>query len=85
MRIPQTTNIKEEIAAQVEVSPLTLRTVEHSLRIKDKYHYSWWDSLILASALENFCSVLYSEDLQHGQVVEKSLKIVNPFIEQFFD
>jgi predicted nucleic acid-binding protein len=33
----------------------------------------------VASALENNCSILYTEDMQDGQVVEESLKIVNPF------
>jgi len=49
------------------------------LRKREKYKYSYWDSLILASALENSCSILYSEDMQHGQVIEDSLKIINPF------
>ncbi len=42
----------------------------------DKYRY---DSLIVVSALENNCSILYTEDLQDGQVIENALKIVNPF------
>jgi predicted nucleic acid-binding protein len=71
----------EEIATQVEVSHLSLRSVEYCLHIKDKYHYSWWDSLVLTSALESACSILYSEDLQHGQIIESVLKIVNPFVE----
>jgi predicted nucleic acid-binding protein len=33
-------------------------------------------------ALESNCSVLYTEDLQHGQVIEKKLKIINPFSEK---
>ena len=36
--------------------------------------------LIIASALENECEVLYSEDLQHGQVIDDKLRIVNPFV-----
>jgi len=51
------------------------------LLIKEKYHYSWWDSLILTSALENNCKIVYSEDMQHGQIIENTLKIVNPFLE----
>jgi predicted nucleic acid-binding protein len=38
-----------------------------------------WDSLIVASALESQCSILYTEDLQHGQVIDQVLTIVNPF------
>ncbi|MDR0516418.1 MAG: hypothetical protein LBH25_05165 [Fibromonadaceae bacterium] len=49
--------------------------------LKKKYHYSWWDSLVLASALENGCQTFYSEDMQHKQIIESSIKIINPFLE----
>jgi len=35
----------------------------------------------LASALENGCQIVYSEDMQHKQIIENSLKIINPFLE----
>jgi len=70
----------KEIIGQVNVISLDLETVENCLKIKEKYRFSWWDSLVLSSALESNCSILYSEDLQHGQTVENSLKIVNPFV-----
>ena len=38
-----------------------------------------WDSLIVSSALLADCNVLLSEDMQHGQVFNNQLKIVNPF------
>jgi predicted nucleic acid-binding protein len=50
-----------------------------ALDLRDQYQYSFYDSLILASALEFKCSVLYSEDMQHGQTISKKLKIVNPY------
>lgn len=53
-----------------------------SFKIAEQYKYSIWDSLIIASALESNCSALYTEDLQHGQVIEKKLKIINPFAEK---
>ena len=37
------------------------------------------DSLIVATALENGCTILYSEDMQHEQIIEKQIKIINPF------
>jgi predicted nucleic acid-binding protein len=49
-----------------------------ALRIGEKYRFSWYDSLIVAAALEAQCSLLYSEDLQHGQKIE-DLQIENPF------
>jgi predicted nucleic acid-binding protein len=54
-------------------------TTEKALDILDKYGYSYYDSLIIAAALEADCSVLYSEDMQNGQLIENSLKIINPF------
>jgi len=69
-----------EIIEQVKVMPLELETVKLCIFIKEKYFYSWWDSLVLASALENGCTILYSEDLQCNQIIENKLRIVNPFV-----
>jgi predicted nucleic acid-binding protein len=49
-----------------------------ALRIYAQYHFSWYDSLIVAAAQEARCSILYSEDMQHGQRVD-DLRIENPF------
>jgi predicted nucleic acid-binding protein len=48
-------------------------------RIRESYALSYWDSLIVAAALDAGCTKLYSEDMQHGQVLEQCLIIVNPF------
>ena len=48
------------------------------LDIQDRYHYSFYDSLIIAAALEAGCARLLSEDMQDGQRID-SLTIVNPF------
>lgn len=55
-------------------------TLKDALNIHFKYFYSYYDSLIIASALQNQCSILYSEDLHHNQNINKSLTIINPFI-----
>jgi len=62
------------------VAILTTQTIERALSIKQKYQYSYYDCLIIATALENSCTVLYSEDMQNGQMIENTLQIVNPFI-----
>lgn len=49
-----------------------------ALRIFRKHRLSWYDSLIVAAALEGQCETLYSEDLQHGREIE-GMKIENPF------
>ncbi len=52
----------------------------NSLNIQSRYQYSFYDSLIIAAALEAGCKTLYSEDMQHGQRIEQ-MTIQNPFIE----
>jgi predicted nucleic acid-binding protein len=51
---------------------------ERTLALQNRYRYRFYDSLIIAAALEAGCSRLYSEDLQDGQRIE-GLTITNPF------
>jgi predicted nucleic acid-binding protein len=51
---------------------------DKALDIKNEFKYSFYDSLIIASALESGCKILYSEDLQNRQRIG-SLEIINPF------
>jgi Predicted nucleic-acid-binding protein, contains PIN domain len=51
-----------------------------AIRIKNAHRISWYDSLIIAAALEANCEILYSEDLQTGRKIE-GLVIENPFID----
>lgn len=55
-------------------------TINSAFEISIKYQFSYWDSLIISSALQNGCTKLYSEDLQHNQIINSSLTIVNPFL-----
>ena len=50
-----------------------------ALQLCTRYRLSWFDSLIVAAALEAECKVLYSEDLQHGQKLG-DLTVRNPFV-----
>ena len=68
-----------EILNDMEIVSITPALVRASWKIKDKYRYSYWDSMIIASALDSNCNILYSEDMQHGQVIDKVLTILNPF------
>jgi predicted nucleic acid-binding protein len=56
----------------------SLALYEHALSLRKRWRFSFYDSLIVAGALEAGCKTLYSEDLQDGQEVE-SLRITNPF------
>ncbi len=69
-----------DIISNTFVIPQNIEIVKFAWSLKLKYKCSLWDSLIIASALQNNCSVLFSEDLQHNQTINGSLKIINPFI-----
>jgi predicted nucleic acid-binding protein len=61
----------------VELDQETL-TMASKLRQHDAV--AFWDSLVIASALQARVEVLYSEDLQHHQIFENRLQIINPFL-----
>ncbi|AKZ28288.1 PIN domain-containing protein [Ralstonia pseudosolanacearum] len=71
--------VQEAVRAQCRVEPLTLETHDLGRRIAERYGLSVYDALIVAAALLAGCNVLYSEDMQHGLVIEQHLRIVNPF------
>ncbi len=71
-------NLKK-IIEKTAVFTFDEETIFAAIEIKEKYKYQYYDSLILATAIENNCTVLYSEDMQHGQTIENQLRIVNPF------
>ena len=62
-----------------EVEPLTIETHDRGIEIAERYGLSFYDAMILASALSAGCKILYSEDLQDGQVIDRQLRIRNPF------
>ena len=59
--------------------PLTLQVHQKGLQIARQHRYRIYDSLMVAAALQTSCHTFFSEDLQHGQVID-SLTIRNPFI-----
>ncbi len=73
----------KEIISDLLRWPLVVNGAENILRAVDlqmKYHFSFWDSLILQAAITSKSEFLFSEDFQDGQVIE-SVAIVNPFLE----
>src|SRR5690242_3864730 len=50
-----------------------------ALRLSTRLSLSWYDSLIVAAAVEGLCTTLYSEDLQHGQQIGH-VRVENPFL-----
>ncbi len=68
------------LEAMCRVEIISLVTIHIALDIRERYSFSWYDSLIIAAALEAGCDTLYSEDMQNGQEIEGRLRIVNPFV-----
>jgi predicted nucleic acid-binding protein len=67
------------IRAVCEIEPLTIETHDLGIEIAERYGFSFYDATILASALRAGCKILYSEDLQDRQVIDRKLRIRNPF------
>ena len=51
-----------------------------ALDLQAETRYSFYDSLVIAAALQAGADVLYTEDLQHNQLIAGTLRIVNPFL-----
>ena len=54
-------------------------TVMLALQLHTKYEYSYYDCLMLASALQTNCGYILTEDMSDGQLIEEKLRIVNVF------
>jgi predicted nucleic acid-binding protein len=68
------------LSSKCEVIDLSASETISALDIFERYRFSWWDSLIIASGLKSNCAALYTEDLQHDQIIDGKLKVINPFI-----
>lgn len=70
--------IDRSLALIWDVNP-NKELIYSAINIAERWKYSFYDSLIIAAALEAGCSSLYSEDLQHKQKIY-SVQIINPFV-----
>lgn len=62
-----------------EPLPLTYAVHETGRHLAERYRFSVYDAMLLAAALAAGCQKFYSEDLHDGLLVERQLRIVNPF------
>lgn len=62
-----------------ELFPVDAATILHSFELMRTSNYSPWDSLIISSALQSQAKTLFTEDMQHGQVIDGRLSIIDPF------
>lgn len=54
-------------------------TIDSAWAVESRYHLDYWDALMVAAAQHQACTFLLTEDLQHGQRIDK-LQIINPFL-----
>jgi len=73
--------ILQTLRAVCKVEAVTVATHDQGLAVNERYGFSLYDSMIVSSALMAGSRVLYSEDLQDGQVIEERLRVVNPFLD----
>jgi predicted nucleic acid-binding protein len=59
--------------------PVTETILLTAFEIMDQYDFQLFDAIIVGAALTSGCSILYSEDMNSGQIINGRLKIVNPF------
>ena len=69
-----------EIQEQLSIFSLDVIDTMSAVRISTRYNYSYYDSLILASAERHHCRVVLSEDMQSGQVLDNGIHICNPYL-----
>lgn len=67
------------IRAICQVHALTEVTHELGVHLAERYRLSIYDGMIAAAALDAGCTTLFSEDMQDGLLIERSLRIRNPF------
>jgi predicted nucleic acid-binding protein len=81
LRMPliEVREILDTIRCVCDIEPITVETHERGLAICERYGFSLYDSMLVAAALISGVGILYSEDLQHGQVIDDQLRVTNPF------
>lgn len=80
MKLGEIREILDTVRAVCRVEAITVATHDRGLALNERYGFSSYDSMIVSSALMVGSEVLYSEDLQDGQVIEGRLRVENPFL-----
>jgi len=82
IKVPLSPEIaKKEILllTSVDIIEIDFDLIIRAIDISNKYLLSYWDSLIIAAAIKSRATVLFSEDLNHDQIIDTVI-IINPFI-----
>jgi predicted nucleic acid-binding protein len=80
-KLPTTTvkNIQTDIRRICEVIYINEKIIDDAVVLNERYGFSYYDCLMLASALDYKCDTMYTEDMNDGQIINGTLKIINPF------
>lgn len=76
-RIEDAIDALSSVASAIVV--LDKQTTKAALKLVGRYNLAFYDALMLTAALKADCSRYFSEDLQHGLLVDGKLTVVNPF------
>jgi len=79
MPLNEIREILDTIRAVCAVEPITVETHDRGLAVFERYRFSLYDSMLVAAALIAGAKIIYSEDLQDGQVIDNQLRVTNPF------
>jgi len=67
--------------ARTRLQPANAEMLSTALALRNRYGFPFWDCQIAAAALQARCATLLTEDLQHGQVLDEQLHVINPLRE----
>ena len=79
MTWPELHALLATMRALLTVQPITMETHETGLALAERYNLFICDAMILASALQADCDILWSEDMQQDMIAADRLRVVNPF------
>jgi predicted nucleic acid-binding protein len=79
MAWPEVHGFLSMLRGLLHVQPITVETHETGLALAERYNLSPYRAMIAASAIHADCDTLWSDDMQHGVVIDGRLRILNPF------
>jgi predicted nucleic acid-binding protein len=79
LSVAEIREVLETIRAVCKVIPLTEPIHVTGLELAEQHRLSIYDAMIVSAAWHAGCTVLWSEDMQHGYVIAQRLRIQNPF------
>jgi predicted nucleic acid-binding protein len=79
MPLNEIREILDTVRVVCSVEPITVETHDRGLAVFERYKFSLYDSMLVAAALIAGAKILYSENLQDGQVIDNQMRVTNPF------